>query len=140
VPQFPVLAQVKDLPPPEDFDIPARDGEDAKTVTSYQLSLRIPGVRRLVEAKLGGAMRDRYSEFREGQWLACVIDVRAKTRGLGEEIRVVGLLEEGVCPLCQRDGFAGAAHPAASTVDLETGEIAPWDPEQEVGPTKGSDR
>lgn len=134
MPQFPVLAQIKDLPPPEDFAIPARDGEEAKTVTSYLLSLRIPGVRRLVEAKLGGPMRERYSEFEEGQWLACLIDVRAKTRGLGEDIRVVGLLEQGVCPLCQRDGFTGIVHPLANRVDLETGEVTRWDPESEAGP------
>lgn len=128
MPEFPVLAQIKDLPPPEDFDIPARGGEEAKTVRSYMLSLRIPGVRKLVEAKLGGAMRDRYDEFREGQWLSCLIDVRARTRGLGEEIRVVGLLDDGVCPLCQRSGFHGSGHPARK-VDLETGEISTWDPE-----------
>ena len=132
MPQFPVLAQIKDLPPPEDFEIPARDGEEAKTVTSYLLSLRIPGVRRLVEAKLGGPMRDRYSEFREGQWLACVIDVRSKTRGLGEDIRVVGLLEEGVCPLCQRAGFDGGGAAVTNAVDLETGEVSPWDPEGDL--------
>jgi hypothetical protein len=133
MPQFPVLAQIKDLPPPEDFDIPAHDGEEAKTVTSYLLSLRIPGVRRLVEAKLGGAMRDRYSEFDEGQWLSCLIDVRAKSRGLGEDIRVVGLLEEGVCPLCQRDGFVGTARGVTNSVDLETGEVSRWDPEGDRG-------